>query len=132
MVFIMTADEIISYEFAANGELKNQQKYDNSFFGTKRMSFRAIVRGEGSSIYVLDDIEGVWEMVGKEGISKGFVPNEKIIFNQFGCYRMIAENQAQSLVLACNPSANNFFVMNLVKSTQFTNATYEPLETVFM
>ena len=46
---------------------------------------------------------------------------------------MIEKDEGKSLILACNPSYNNFFIMNLIKSTQFTDGiTYEPLETVFM
>ncbi len=36
------------------------------------------------------------------------------------------------MILACNPSENNYFVMNLVKSRQFSTVLFEPLETVFL
>ena len=66
-------------------------------------------------------------------ISKGFFGKKKLVFQQFGCYQMIEKDEGKSLILACNPSYNNFFIMNLIKSTQFTDGiTYEPLETVFM
>jgi hypothetical protein len=39
------------------------------------MSFRSLVRGEGSSFYVLDDIKGIWQIEGKEGLFKGFIPH---------------------------------------------------------
>lgn len=60
------------------------------------------------------------------------MPNEKIVFEQFGCFSMISHNDAESITLACNPSLSNFFLMNLAKSTQFTKIAYEPQETIFL
>jgi hypothetical protein len=91
-----------------------------------------MVRGGSSTLYVLDAFLGVWELVGKEGGLGEFTVKKKMVVEQFGCYSMIEENQGESLILACNPSYNNFFIMNLIKSKQFTEVSYEPLETIFM
>lgn len=65
LLFIITKEQILSYELTANGELKDQQKYVSSFFGADKVSFRSIVRHEGASFFILDDIQGVWGMKGR-------------------------------------------------------------------
>ena len=66
-LFVITSVEIISYELTANGQLKGQITYNKESFGIHQISFRAIIKGEGNFIYVLDDIHGVWEMRAKDG-----------------------------------------------------------------
>lgn len=55
-----------------------------------------------------------------------------MVYEQYGCYQIVGQDSGESLALACAPSTNNYFILKLVKSHQFAEATYEPLETVFL
>lgn len=55
-----------------------------------------------------------------------------MVYEQYGCYQIVGQDGGESLAIACAPSINNYFILKLVKSHQFAEATYEPLETVFL
>lgn len=44
----------------------------------------------------------------------------------------MGRDSGESLALACAPSLNTYFILKLVKSHQFAEFVYEPLETVFL
>ena len=87
---------------------------------------------EMGKLFVLDDLQGIWQITGGEGIAGQMFASKNLVFQQFGCYQMINQNRGESLILACNPSFNNYFVMTLVKNRQLKYTSYEPLQTVFL
>lgn len=54
------------------------------------------------------------------------------MYEQYGCYQIVGQEKGETLALACAPSLNTYFILKLVKSHQFAEAHYEPLETVFL
>ena len=96
----------------------------------EKIHLQSLVKVGPSTFYVLDSLRGIWEMGSDSGISpsKSLGVKKDLVFEQFGCYQLIEQNLGETLILACNPSYNNYFILNLMRSTQFTDGiTYEPL-----
>jgi hypothetical protein len=85
----------------------------------------------GNTIFVLDELGGVRKMVGNEGFSN-FTADNNLIYEQFGCYQIVGQDKGESIVLACAPSLNSYFLLKLIKLKQDSKVTYEPQETVFL
>lgn len=46
------------------------------------------------------------------------------MYEQYGCYQIVGQNNGESLALACAPSLNTYFILKLVKSYQFAEFHY--------
>lgn len=121
---------MVVYELTANSRLKNKIVLDAAFFAADKISLRAVFR-DGLRLLVLDDFVGLRE-VGLDGKLGSFRNGSRVVFEQFGCYEVVGQDGGESLALACAPSLNNYFILKLIKSHQFAEATYEPLETIFL
>lgn len=62
-------------------------------------------------------------MVGHNGLIN-FKPTSKLVYEQFGCYQIVGQDKGESLVLACAPTVNSYFMLKLIKSRQFAEPTY--------
>lgn len=103
---------------------------DAKFFGAQQVSLRAIFR-DGAKFLVLDDLVGLRQILTSGGMGS-FREGSKVVYSQFGCYQIVGQDAGESLALACAPSLSNYFILKLLKSHQFAEAAYQPLQTVFL
>lgn len=129
-IFIIQTQSLVSYELTANNKVKNKQILNETFFGAEKLSLRALHRIE-NKLLILDDLVGIREIT-TDGQLNNPKNSSKVVYQQYGCYQIVGQDGGDSLALACAPSINTYFILKLVKSKQFAEYTYEPLETVFL
>ena len=67
------------YEFTGI-KLINKRTFGVNFFNVERVSFRGVVMVEMGKLFVLDDMQGIWEMSGMEGIAGQMFASKSLVF----------------------------------------------------
>ncbi len=68
---------------------------------------------------MLDDLKGIREVSTQNQLDNIVQSSIKMVYEQYGCYQIVAQDHADSLALACAPAVNTYFILKLVKSKQF-------------
>ena len=117
------------YELTANLKLKQSQVIDKSSFSAEAVSFRKVIKSD-QQLLLLDDLAGVRSLSISGGLN-ALTPDPRLLYEQFGCYEMVADSE-KAFLLACAPSRSTSFLMKVLKSTLYSSPTYEPFETIFL
>jgi hypothetical protein len=57
--------------------------------------------------------------------------NQKLIYEQPGCYQFAGNKKGDEVVLTCTLAAKSFFMQKLIRSYSFAEPHYEVIETIF-
>lgn len=113
--------------------MKNKKIYDNTYFNASKVSFRGLHRVGKNKFILLDDLQGLRQFSTNTADLSTFKKETIVsIYDQYGCFQIVGQDLGDSLALACAPSKTSYFLLKLIKSHQFENVRYEPLETVFL
>ncbi len=103
----------------ANAKLKNVKTYDQNFFGLSKDKFhvRSMYKADNKSntFLILNTMTGIIEVTFQKEMNI-FLNKGKTLFEQYGCYKVVGQDNGDSLALACFVSAKSYFILKLIKT----------------
>jgi hypothetical protein len=122
-LFFLTGFTLTTYEVSFNGDVKNEQTYSSNFFSKFKIYLEDILHIPGNKFLLLDFYSGVIEIEHSVTSLTALTGPGKMVYDQYGCRHMTAQNEGEYLALQCSLTQKTFFILQLVweqKSQKFS------------